>query len=101
VLNVEGTQEFAFASGRNSLVRLLRDGYADFLELLEPDRQSVPIRAILTPPRQLDHLPDDPLEPEFEERAVMDFEQSVRDVNSVIRVDPDQVGVEGGVVVLR
>jgi len=28
----------------------------------------------------------------------MDFEQPVRDVNSVIRVDADQVGVEGGVV---
>ena len=28
----------------------------------------------------------------------MDFEQPVRDVNSVIRVDPDQVGVEGGMV---
>jgi hypothetical protein len=26
----------------------------------------------------------------------MDFEQPVGDVNSVIRADPDQVGVEGG-----
>jgi hypothetical protein len=31
------------------------------LELLEPSRQSIPIRAIVTSPRQLDQLPDDPL----------------------------------------
>ena len=28
----------------------------------------------------------------------MDFEQPVGDVNSVIRVDADQVGVEGGMM---
>ena len=44
---------------------------------------------------------DDPFKPEFEERAVMDFEQPVRDVNSVIRVDADQMSIEGGVVDLR
>jgi hypothetical protein len=43
----------------------------------------------------LDQLPDDPLKAEFEKRAVMDFEQPVRDVDAEIRVDPDQVGVEG------
>jgi len=31
------------------------------LEFLEPDRQPVSIRAIQTSPRQLDHLPSDPL----------------------------------------
>jgi hypothetical protein len=31
------------------------------------------------------------LQPEFQKRAVMDFEQPVGDVNSVIRVDVDQV----------
>ena len=31
-------------------------------------------------------------------RAIMDFEQPIGDVNSVIRVDADQVGVEGRVV---
>jgi hypothetical protein len=66
--------------------------------LLEPDRQSVLVRTILSPPRQLDHLPDDPLEAEFEERAVMDFEQTIGDVNLVIGVDADQVGVEGGMM---
>jgi len=71
------------------------------LELLEPKRQPVPIRTILTPPRRLNHLPDDSLKPEFEERAIMDFEQPVRDVNSVIRVHADQVGVESGMVDLR
>ena len=50
---------------------------------------------ILTPPRQSNHLPDDPLQPEFEKRAIMDFEQPVRDMDAEIGVDPDQVGVEG------
>jgi hypothetical protein len=68
-----------------------------FLELLEPDSQPV-IGTILTPSRQLDYLPDDPLKAEVEERAIMDFEQPTRDVNSLIRVDADQVGVEGRVV---
>ena len=71
------------------------------LELLEPKRQPVPIRTILNPSRELNHLPDDSLKPEFEESAIMDFEQPVRDVNSVIRVDADKVGVEGGMVDLR
>ena len=39
------------------------------------------------------HLIGDPLQTKFEKRTVMDFEQPVRDVNSVIMVDPDQVGV--------
>jgi hypothetical protein len=71
------------------------------LELLEPSRQSIPIRAIFTASRQLDQLPDDPLKAEFEKRAVMDFEQPVRDVDAEIRVDPDQVGVEGRMMELR
>jgi hypothetical protein len=53
---------------------------------------------ILTPSRQLDHLPYDPLQPEFQERAIVNFEQPIRDVNSEIGVDPDQVGVEGRMV---
>jgi hypothetical protein len=48
-----------------------------FLELLEPSRQSVPIRPIHPPPRLFDHMPDDPLEAEFEGRAIVDFEQPV------------------------
>ena len=70
-------------------------------ELLEPERQSVAIRTILTPPQQLDHLPGDSFQPEFEKRAIMDFEQPVRDVNSVIRVDADQVGLKGRMMDLR
>jgi hypothetical protein len=68
------------------------------LEFLEPDRQPISIRTILTPPWQLDHLPGDPLQPEFEKRAVMDFGQPVGDMNSVIGVDADQVGIEGRMV---
>jgi hypothetical protein len=63
--------------------------------LLEPDRQPVAIGTILKPSRPVDHLPDDPFEAEFEKRAIMDFEQPIRDVDSEIGVDPDQVGVEG------
>jgi hypothetical protein len=64
------------------------------LELLEPQRQPVPIRTILTPPQQLDHLSDDPFQSEFEKWTIVDFEQPVRDMDAEIRVDPDQVGVE-------
>ena len=63
-------------------------------DLLEPKCQPVSIGAILTPPRRLDHLPDDPLQLKFEKRAIMDFEQPIGDVNSEIRVNPDQVSVE-------
>jgi hypothetical protein len=69
--------------------------------LLEPERQSVPIRAILTPPRQLDLLPDDPFQAKFEKRAIVDFEQPIRDVNSVVGIDADQVGIKGGLMELR
>jgi hypothetical protein len=31
----------------------------------------------------------------------MDFKQPIRDMDAVIRVDPDKVGVEGGVMNLR
>jgi hypothetical protein len=56
-----------------------------FLELLEPDRQPVSIGTVFTPPRQLDHLPDDPLQPEFEERAIMQVEQPSRRRSGVHR----------------
>ena len=48
-----------------------------------------------------DHLHDDPHQPEFEERAIVDFEQPIGDVNSVIGVDADQMGVEGRVMEFR
>ena len=61
------------------------------LELLEPERQSVPVGAILTRPRQLDLLPDDPFRAEFEKRTIMDFEQPVRDVDAGQRRSGDMV----------
>ena len=64
----------------------MRSRLCGLLELLEPSRQSIPIGAILLPPWQLDHLPDDPLEAEFEKRAIMDFEKPIGNVNSVIGV---------------
>ncbi len=69
-----------------------------FLELLEPQRQPVTIGVIACSPWQLDLLPDDSLQTKFEKRTVMDFEQPVGDVNSLIGVDPDQVSIEGGMV---
>jgi hypothetical protein len=58
-----------------SPVSAVRSRLCGFLELLEPYSQSIPIREILTASRRLDHLPDDPLEAEFEKRAIMDFEE--------------------------
>jgi hypothetical protein len=40
---------------------------------LETNRQPVAIGKILIPPRPVDHLPDDPFEPKFEKRTIMDF----------------------------
>ena len=72
-----------------------------FLELLEPGGQPVTIRAIRTSPWQLDHLPDDPLEAEFRNGPSWISSSRLGDVNSVIGVDADQVGIEGGAVDLR
>ena len=72
-------------------IPLVRSKLCRLLELLEPERQSVPVGAILTPPRQLDLLPDDPFQAEFEKRTIMDFEQPVRDVDAEIGVNADQV----------
>jgi hypothetical protein len=41
------------------------------------------------------------VEAEFEKRPIMDFEQPVGDVDSEIRVDPDQVSIEGRMMELR
>jgi hypothetical protein len=65
---------------------------------LKPQRQPIAIRTILKPSRPVDQCSGDPLKAEFEKRAIMDFEQPIRDVNSEIGVDPDQMGVEGGMV---
>ncbi len=46
----------------------------------------------------MDQLPNDPLEAEFEERAIMDFEQPVRHMDAEIWIDPDQVSIEGRMV---
>ena len=51
--------------------------YCGFLELLEPDRQSVSVGTILKPSRPIDQHSGDPLEAEFEKRPIMDFEQPV------------------------
>ena len=64
-------------------------------EILEPSRQPVSIRVILTSSRQLDRLLGDSLEAEFEKCAIMDFEEPVRDMDAEIGVDPDQLSVKG------
>jgi hypothetical protein len=55
----------------------------------------------INPPWKLDHLPDDSFQSELEKWAVMDFEQPIRHMDAEIRVDTDQVGIEGGMVDLR
>jgi hypothetical protein len=68
--------------------------------LLEPKRQPVADRPVLDPVRPIDQRSGNSLQPEFQKRAVMDFEQPVGDVNSVIRVDANQVN-EGRMMELR
>jgi hypothetical protein len=73
----------------------VRSRLCGFLELLEPKCQPVSIRAILIRPRPFDQSFGNPLQPESEEWPVMNFEQPARDMDAEIRVDPDQVGIEG------
>ena len=58
-------------------------------ELLEPDRQPISIRAILNPPRPFDQFSGDSLKAEFEERAIVNVEQPIGDVNPIIGVNAD------------
>jgi hypothetical protein len=87
--------KICFAASEHPRPPAMRSRLCGSLELLEPNRQSVPIGTILCPPRRLDHLPGNPFKPEFEKRPTVDFQEPIRDVNSVIGVDPDQVGIEG------
>jgi hypothetical protein len=70
----------------------------DSLKLLEAVGQPVAIRVISGTPRQCDTLAADVLEAKLKERAVVQFEQLLGEVDLIVRVDPDQVGVERGVV---
>jgi hypothetical protein len=72
-------------------IPLVRSKLCRLLELLEPDRRSIPIRTILTPSRPVDQCSGDPLQPKFEERALVDFEQPVGNMDWEIGVGPDQV----------
>ena len=73
----------------------MRSRLCGFLGLLEPDRKSVSVRTILKPSWPVDQCSGDPLQPKFEKWTIMDFKQPIGDVNLVIRVDADQVAVEG------
>jgi hypothetical protein len=77
-----------------------RDGLGRVLScckrLASPSDWSDPHSAVA-----VDHLPNDPLKTEFEKRAIMDFEQSVGNVDSEIGVDAYQVSVEGRMMELR
>ena len=79
----------------------MRSRLCGLLEVLEPDRQPVAIRTILTPPRSIDKRSGNRFETEFEERTIVDFEQPVRDMDAEIRVYPDQMGVECRMVDFR
>jgi hypothetical protein len=79
---------------------LVRSKLSGLLKLLEPNRQPVADKPVLDPVRPIDQRSGNSLQPEFQKRAVMDFEQPVGDVNSVIRVDANQVN-EGRMMELR
>jgi hypothetical protein len=66
----------------------------------EPNYQPVPIRPILSPPRQLNRIAGDSLQPKFEKPPIADFEQPIGDVDTEIRIDSDQVSIEGRVMEL-
>jgi hypothetical protein len=102
-LSIEGAQPLLLGLvGTVSLEAAGRfEPLCSLLELLEPKRQPVSVRTILKRSRPVDQFSDDPLKAEFEKRAVMDFEQAVRDVDSVIRVNADQVGIKRGMMDFR
>ena len=71
------------------------------LKLLEPNRQLVADRPVLDPVRPIDHRSGNSLQPEFQKRAVMDFEQPVGDVNSPAAAPTDgRSGVPGRAAVI-
>jgi hypothetical protein len=67
--------------------------YRSFLELLKPKRQSLTIRAILTPPRQPDHLPDDRFSPSSRNGPSW-ISSNRSDNDAEIWGDPDQIGIK-------
>ena len=67
------------------------------LETLEANRKPIPIRPVLSPVRQMEGFAIYLLEG-FEHRAVVLVEQSVRDMQSIVGIDPDQMGIEGGMM---
>ena len=67
------------------------------LETLEANRKPIPIRSVLNPVRQMEGFAIYLLEG-FEHQAVVLVEQSVRDMQSIVGIDPDQMGIEGGMM---
>ena len=70
------------------------------LEALEAQRQTVAIRAVLDPTRQVYDPAVEPLQG-FEHRAIFLPEQPLGNMQPIVRVDPDQMGVECGVMDFR
>ena len=67
------------------------------LEPLEADREPVAIRPVLDPVRQMQGFAIQLLEG-FQHRTVLLIEQSVRDMQPIIGIDADQMGIEGGMM---
>ena len=67
------------------------------LETLEANRKPIPIRSVLNPVRQMEGFAIYLLEG-FEHQAVVLVGQSVRDMQSIVGIDPDQMGIEGGMM---
>ena len=67
---------------------------------IEPQREPVSIRVVLSPLRKAQQSAVQPFD-RLQHRPILLSEQTLRDVQSVVWIDSDQVGVEGGMMDFR
>jgi len=82
-------------------VRISSQQLSRFPELLKPDGEALPVGVIFPAPRQTYQTPGHGLQPLLQKWAVVQIEKPVGDMDSEVRVDADQLRVEGSVVNLR
>ena len=73
--------------------RIVRLAQAALLNCSKSEGEPITIRIISAAARQRDPSTADGLQPEFEGQSVMDFEESIGNMDAEIRVDADQVCV--------
>jgi nucleoside-diphosphate-sugar epimerase len=64
------------------------------LKTFEPLGQPISIRIVDGPMGQTDRLPGHCFDPMFEQRAIVDREERLTDVDTIVRIDSDQMGVK-------